>query len=133
MKYQTFSQTISYAPDFTACRPTWHKFQPQGGENTTFTAQTFRWPSLEFCCRIFGHWPPLGKSPIPLPHHIIGVNAPYCPVRALFCLLTTPLRRHCSSYRSRFCVFILVNPRRGNFLLKLIFLGFYLCPVVLAR
>jgi hypothetical protein len=40
--YQTFGQTISYAPDFTVvttdrnCRPIWYKFQqPQGGNEDT--------------------------------------------------------------------------------------------------
>ncbi len=61
-------QTLLLSTTDRNCRPTWHKFQPQGGKEYTIHSTHTQYTHFKFCGRIFSQWAPIiRKSPIPLP------------------------------------------------------------------
>jgi len=64
-------QTLLISTTDRNCRPTWHKFQLQGGNEYTIHSAHILLAPFEFCGRIFDQWPPIRESPqnnhLPLP------------------------------------------------------------------
>jgi hypothetical protein len=60
-------QTLLLSTTDRNCRPIWHKLQSQEGKSTPYTEHIHNTlHTFEFCGRIFGKWPTIRKSLIPL-------------------------------------------------------------------